>query len=40
MKKNGSLVTIAIPTYNRADGYLRNAIDCVLRQTYDNIEVI
>ena len=34
------LVTIAIPTYNRANGYLRNAIECALKQTYRNIEVI
>jgi len=34
------LVTIAIPTYNRANGYLRNAIECALKQTYQNIEVV
>jgi glycosyltransferase involved in cell wall biosynthesis len=34
------LVTIAIPTYNRADGYLKNAIDCALTQTYQNVEVV
>jgi glycosyltransferase involved in cell wall biosynthesis len=34
------LVTIAIPTYNRANGYLRNAIACALKQTYRNIEVV
>ena len=34
------LVSIGIPTYNRADGYLRNALESALAQTYDNIEVI
>jgi len=34
------LVTIAIPTYNRASGYLRNAIECALKQTYPNIELV
>lgn len=34
------LVTIAIPTYNRADSYLRGAIHAALGQTYDNIEVL
>ncbi len=34
------LVTIAIPTYNRADRFLRPAIDAALQQTYPNIEVI
>ena len=34
------LVTIAIPTYNRADGYLKNAIECALKQTYQNVEVV
>jgi len=34
------LVTIGIPTYNRADGYLRNVIDRSLGQTYKNLEVI
>lgn len=34
------LVTIAIPTFNRANGYLRNAIKCALDQTYRNIEII
>ena len=33
------LITIAIPTYNRAGGYLRQAIECALGQTYYNIEV-
>jgi glycosyltransferase involved in cell wall biosynthesis len=34
------LVTIAIPTYNRAEGYLRHAIGCALAQTYRNIEIV
>ena len=34
------LVTIAIPTFNRANGYLRNAIECALAQTYRDIEII
>ena len=34
------LVTIAIPTYNRANGYLRQAIACSVNQTYQNIEII
>ncbi|MFZ2198852.1 MAG: glycosyltransferase family 2 protein [Thermodesulfovibrionales bacterium] len=34
------LVTIAIPTYNRANGYLKNAIGCALTQTYQNVEVV
>ena len=34
------LVSITIPTYNRADGYLRQAIECALRQTYQDIEII
>jgi glycosyltransferase involved in cell wall biosynthesis len=34
------LVTIAIPTYNRANGYLTDAIRSALNQTYQNIEVL
>ncbi len=34
------LVTIAIPTYNRAEGYLRQSLESVLAQTYQDIEVI
>lgn len=34
------LVTIAITTYNRADGFLRDAISSALAQTHRNIEVI
>lgn len=34
------LVTIAIPTYNRAGNYLREAVLCASAQTYQNIEII
>lgn len=34
------LVTIAIPTFNRADGYLRLALESALAQTYSNVEVL
>ncbi|QII12840.1 putative beta-1,4-galactosyltransferase [Candidatus Kuenenia stuttgartiensis] len=34
------LITIAIPTYNRANLYLRQAIECAVNQTYSNIEII
>jgi glycosyltransferase involved in cell wall biosynthesis len=34
------LVSIGIPTYNRADGFLKQAIDSALRQTYSEIEII
>lgn len=33
------LVTIGIPTYNRADGYLKEAIQSALNQTYPNLEI-
>jgi glycosyltransferase involved in cell wall biosynthesis len=29
-----------MPTYNRADGYLRNALQSALNQTYPNLEII
>lgn len=34
------LVTIAIPTYNRAESYLPQAIQSALNQTYSNIEIL
>ena len=34
------LVTIAIPTYNRANLYLRDVISAALDQTWENIEVL
>ena len=36
----GPLVTLGIPTYNRADSYLKEAIASALNQTYQNIEII
>ncbi len=40
ISKTQPLVTIAIPTYNRADDYLKQAIESALNQTYRNIEII
>lgn len=34
------LVTVAIPTYNRADGYLRAALESALAQSYQPLEII
>ena len=34
------LVTIAIPTYNRAGSYLRETLAGAMNQTYENIEII
>ena len=34
------LVTIGIPTYNRGDGYLREALESALAQTYENLEIV
>jgi len=34
------LVTIGIPTYNRADGYLREALGAALAQTYPHLEIL
>jgi len=34
------LVTIAIPTYNRADSYLKQSLGSAVHQTYPNIEII
>ena len=34
------LVTIAIPTYNRADGYLPEALRSAVAQTYEPIEIL
>jgi len=34
------LVTIGIPTYNRADGFLKQALQSAVEQTYKNIEII
>jgi len=41
MSKNSfPLVTIGIPTYNRADSYLEYAVKSAVNQTYPNIEII
>ncbi len=34
------LVTIGIPTYNRADGFLKKALQSAVEQTYKNLEII
>jgi glycosyltransferase involved in cell wall biosynthesis len=34
------LVTIGIPTYNRADGYFRESLQCALNQTYSPLEIV
>ncbi len=34
------LVTIGISTYNRANGYLRSALESALAQTYSNLEIV
>lgn len=39
--KNGDpLVTIGISTFNRADGYLKYALDSAVNQTWGNLEII
>ncbi len=40
INKTYPLITIAIPTYNRADCYLKQAIQSALNQTYPAIEII
>jgi len=40
MSKGRPLVSIAIPTYNRADSYLCQSIESALNQTYSHIEII
>lgn len=40
MSARRPLVTIAIPTYNRADAYLRPCLEGALAQTYHDIEII
>lgn len=38
-QKDSSLVSVIIPTYKRTDT-LKNAIESILQQTYDNLEII
>lgn len=40
MNAGQPLVTIAIPTYNRAATYLGDALGCALVQTYRNLDII
>lgn len=40
MTTNYPLVTIGIPTYNRADGYLKDALNSAVAQTYPNLEIV
>ncbi|MFH5885735.1 glycosyltransferase [Halalkalibaculum sp. DA3122] len=39
-KYSKPFITIAIPTYNRADKYLRQTLECATRQNYENIEIL
>lgn len=39
-KMDYPLVTIAIPTYNRADRYLKQAVQSACDQTYPNLEIL
>ena len=34
------LVSIGIPTYNRANGYLKETLESALAQTYPNVEIV
>ncbi len=38
--RNYPLVTIAIPTYNRAENYLKQTLESALNQAYPNLEII
>lgn len=40
MNRSTPLVTIAIPTYNRAGGYLPQALAAAVGQTYRNIDIV
>lgn len=33
-------ITIGIPTYNRAEGYLKEALESALAQNYPNLEIV
>ncbi len=35
-----NLVSVIIPTYNRADSTLKNAVESAINQTYNNLEII
>ena len=39
MTNNKPLVSVCIPAYNNAD-YIDQTIDCILSQTYSNLELI
>ncbi len=39
-RESNPLVTIGIPTYNRGDRYLRQAVQSGLAQTYPNLEIV
>lgn len=40
IEDNSLRVTIGIPTYNRADSYLKNALRSALAQQYENLEIV
>lgn len=39
-RNNPPLVTIGMPTYNRANSYLKDALKSAVSQTYPNIEIV
>lgn len=39
-KKDSPLVTIVVPTFNRADTYLPGALGAACRQSYSNLEIL
>jgi len=40
VNKTQPLITIGIPTYNRADSYLRQTLQSAVNQTYPNVEIV
>jgi len=40
LRKERPFITIGIPTYNRADGFLRQAMQSALAQTYAEMEIV
>lgn len=40
IEKQQPLITVGIPTYNRADGYLQQALESAVGQTYPNLEIV